>query len=134
MSVNTKPQYAWRATYDDGTVISWNSVVGFSYNDLNRAKLRVFEIVSKESGETALKVELEKGDRLIWRNMTTIATGKGAEIVQMVGKQRTIEGKNVQWVALFFEKDKKVEFFDRFDEKHTFLRGVKLLPFEEWVE
>lgn len=129
--VSTIPRYAWKATYDDRTVVMWNAP-GISYNDINRLKLRLFEIVSKESGETALKVELQPGDRLIWRNMTAISAGKGAEIVQLVGKQRTVNGKNVQWIALFFEKDKRVEFFDRFDEKHTFLQGVQLLPFEDW--
>ena len=105
-----------------------------SYDKLNRLKLRLFEIVNKESGETALKIELQPGDRLIWRNMTALSAGKGAEIVQLVGKQRTVQGKNVQWIALFFERDKKVEFFDRFDQRHPFLYGVQLLPCEDWVE
>lgn len=128
---DTTPQYAWRATYDDRTVVNW-STPGFSYKDINRTKLRLFEIVHKVSDESVLKIELQPGDRLIWRNMTTIRPGRGVEIVQMVGKQRTENGKNVQGIALFFERDRTVEFFDRFDPKHPFLRGHKLHPYEEW--
>lgn len=131
--MDTSPKYAWRATYNDGTVINWNTP-GFSYSDINRDRLRLFELVSKESGESVLKIQVEPGDRLIWRNMTAIRPGGGVEIVQMVGKQRTMNGKNVQAIALFFERDRTVEMFDRFDPKHPFLRGVQLLPFEDWYE
>ncbi len=121
--------FYWKATYDNGETIQQEpNKVG--YNDIDRDRLRVFELFDIETGQTKLKIKFEKGQRLIWRRREAMTTSGKMTIVHLVGKQETVKGKNIQGLALLYE-DGAVEFFEKFNREHPWLRPIELLPEEK---
>jgi hypothetical protein len=123
--------YRWRAIHEDGFTLEEKPNDEFAvYSNINRKKLRVFELFNKETKEVKLSIKFYPGQRLIWRRRKEMAPGGKENTVHIVGKQQTINGANKQGIALLFERDGTVEFFERFDPSHPFLRPIKLLPEE----
>lgn len=123
--------YRWRATYNDGFTLTeepGNPVT--QYRNIDRSKLRRFELLRADSHRSVFSMAFEPHQRLIWRRRFAQRLGGQHEIVHIIGKQWTRDGQNHQAIALFFEKDGTVEMFDRFDETHPFLQGVQFLPCE----
>jgi hypothetical protein len=116
--------FYWRATYDNGETIEKGK-----YEDIDRERLRFFELLD-EDGNVRVKVKLEKGQRLIWRKRVELTPGEGEKVVHLVGKQETVEEKNVQGLCLLYE-DGTMEFFEKFNKEHPWLRPVVLLPEEK---
>jgi len=129
---NTMPVYWWRATYDNGETFTLQPGSTYNqYHNIDRTRLRVFELFNHDTGEVKVKLNFLPGQRLIWRTRHRLQVGGQDEVVHIVGKQMTVDGKNSQGIFLLFEKDGSVEFFDRYDAKHPFLQEVQLLPFEQ---
>lgn len=116
----------WKAIYNNGTELNEAPSVG--YHEIDRTQLRFFQLLDNDT--IKINVEFTGTERLIWRRRVAIHSNRPQEVVHIVGKQTTVNGENHQWIALLFESDGRVEFFDRFNPNHPFLREVKLLEYE----
>lgn len=125
------PAYAPRVTYTDGEVVELGA--DNPYDKIDRTRLRLFELVHKETKQVAIKLHILPEQRLIWRVRTAMRPGHPPFIAHIIGKQQTVDGKNKQGIFVYFETDGSVEFMERFEEGHAFLSPVQLLPSEDWV-
>lgn len=117
--------YTWKALYKDGASLEQIERTGKknTYADIDRKKLSGFELWNGSNRVFYLKID--RGQRLIWRRRTEM--GQGGQVLgvcHIVGKQETVEGKNIQGIALIFESDGRIEMADRFDENHPWLYPI----------
>jgi hypothetical protein len=128
MSNTMLPKYRWQAVYKNGDITTESKVS--SYEDIDRSNLRFFQIIDPETTDIKLKIEILEHQSLIWRRRYSISTNGKKEIAHLVGKQTNQDGKNYQWIALLFESDGRVEFFDKFNPNSPFLNEMELFDFE----
>lgn len=125
-NITTSPKYEWRATYANGETQRGTK---HAYAAIDHGKLRLFEIIHKETGAVALRVRVEEGQKLIWRSGQSYNTKHEFSVIHIIGKQEKIDGVNRQGFCLFYETDGTSEFFDRFDPEHPWLK--KIMPILE---
>lgn len=124
-----KSKYKWKAVYNDSAELSEAKDVG--YHHIDRSKLRFFLLLDRETEDVKFRVEINDGQRLIWRRRYAIHSNGMQEIAHLVGKQITISNKNYQWIALIFEDDGRIEFFDKYDKDNPFLNEIELFEYEQ---
>jgi hypothetical protein len=124
-----KSKFSWKAEYINGDILSEAKDIG--YHHIDRSKLCFFSLEDRETKETKLKIEILPDQNLIWRRRYAVHSNGKQEIAHLVGKQINKDGKNYQWLALLFESDGRVEFFDKFNANNIFLNEVVLLDFEK---
>jgi hypothetical protein len=124
-------KYRFRAIYTDGSILIENPEdPSANYSKIDRQKLKIFELFEVDTNKTVIKIDLEPKQRLIWRRRKALVPGKGEITVHIVGKQETIDGKNIQGLSLLYP-DGSVNCFSRYNKKHPWLRPIKLLEIEK---
>lgn len=122
-------RFQWRAVYTDGSFLTQINEDGTknAYADIDRNNLAAFEMW-EGTGVRVLSLRFAPGQRLIWRRRVFMSqTNEGAgvsEVVHIIGKQQTVEGKNYQGIIGLFESDGRVEVAGKFDENHPFFKPV----------
>ncbi len=118
-------RYTWKALYNDGTSLGQINEDGSknAYSDIDRTKLSGFELW--DGNVRVLYLSLTKGQRLIWRRRSEMVQGGVVgEVCHIVGKQETIDGKNIQGIIAIFESDGHIEIAERFNDKHPWLYPI----------
>jgi hypothetical protein len=124
-------KYRFKAHYNDGTTFVEDPKDPYAnYSNINRNKLEAFELFDIDNNQTAIKIKFLPGQRLVWRRRKALVAGRGEITVHIIGKQQTINGRNVQGVALLYP-DGTTEFFEKFNSGHPWLRPIDLLPEEK---
>lgn len=125
----------WKAVYTDGTYLDQIEPSGNknAYKDIQRDKLKYFELWDKD--KRIISLRFFKGQRLIWRRRTILRTGQEKQVIHLIGKQETVNGKNYQGIIAVFE-DGRVEVAGKFEEDHPFFKPVVIHEDEgeEWNE
>ncbi len=125
----------WKAVYTDGTYLDQIEPSGNknAYKDIQRDKLKYFELWDKD--RRIISLRFSKGQRLIWRRRTILRTGQEKQVIHLIGKQETVNGKNYQGIIAVFE-DGRVEVAGKFEEDHPFFKPVVIHEDEgeEWNE
>jgi hypothetical protein len=96
------PEFNWRAIYNDNTFLNQYRKDGTAngYGNIDRTKLKSFEMYNTKDNKSILKLDLEPGQRLIARRRTwqDLNTNEIIGYVWLIGWQKTINGKNKQTV------------------------------------
>lgn len=109
----------WRAIYNDET---WLNQVEADhenkYTDIDRNKLIAFELWSPDYLKPVAKINLEPGQRLIYRRRVRghVLSPENIEVMYLVGWQQTVQGQNVQSI-LCIHKDGSIEVIGQWSEK-----------------
>lgn len=137
MESNTMlPKFVWRAVYSDNTILEQvNGEVKNKYEDIDRTKLRVFELYDRETKDIKVRLLFKNGQRLIWRRREFLKpTSQGVKItgrLHIIGKQETKNGKNYQGFLWLFEPEGYMEIGERFIKGHPFFDDIELLDIEK---
>ncbi|KXH76256.1 MAG: hypothetical protein AM326_03080 [Candidatus Thorarchaeota archaeon SMTZ-45] len=140
--VEVTPPLTWRATYNDGTVLSQYNPDGSknSYNNLDREGLTAFELLNKATGQTIIVIHLDKGKKLIWRMRVALRLGyMTKQRVHLIGWQENkilfrIRNfaicRKVETICAIFG-DGHIEVTGGFKKKHPWLYPVILREAEK---
>lgn len=117
-----KDRFKWIAYYNDGTLLEQIEDDGSknAYGDIERDKLRYFDLVDRETNDKAFSMAFESGQKLIWRRRTDAMTG---EVVHIVGKKETVDGKRYDGIVAVFY-DGSIEVSDKWDDNHPWFANV----------
>lgn len=112
----------WRAIYSDGSVINQKEMQ-VSYEDLDREKLREFQML--RDGQVVLVVPLKEGQggRLIWRRRVQVIPGGGHRFFYLVGKRSA-------FVSVMFDNGAIVTD-DNFSDEHVLYSEIEKVRGEE---
>lgn len=127
MPLDPREHHTWQAEYSNGSILNQYNDDGSknSYRQIERKGLKTFSLLSVESGETTVTIELSPKKRLIWRMRTAKNLYNGTEIrVYIVGWQQKVRGRNEQEIHCVFP-DGRVETLDRFRENHPWAYPVQ---------
>jgi len=115
--------YFWRATYKEGTHVTSDNV---PYAEIDRRRLRRFEVVQRETGKALIDMPFEPADCLIWRKRVQIRP-TGEERYHIVCRERVVG----QYFILYLnEATGEVKGTMRFDPSNALLCEPERLPFE----
>lgn len=124
----------WAAKYDDGSIVNQFGEDGqeLSYDNLkDRERVVVFIIYDQDTGKSVLGLNLDPGQKLIYRRRNWARPGEDRPFrtVHLVGWRRTIAGECIQSIAYVFE-DGRIELAGKFRENHPLFESPVLRPFE----
>lgn len=118
----------WVAIYDDGTKLhQYNGNEVNKYEDINRDKLVGFALYKND--EPLLLVDFEEGQRLVYRRRNFMRFDGSKSSVFLVGRQQTIDGKNIQSIACVFD-DGSIRMINKWDDQNVLFAEPNIKDFE----
>lgn len=119
--------YFWQATYEGGTQTTSDDT---PYEALNRRALRSFAIVDRESRAVPIHVQLEPGDRLIWRKREQMRTDGTVETAHLVCREHLRDGYSERFIKLLMQNDGRIIICGQYDPTDPWLIEPVLLDCE----
>lgn len=117
--------YTFKATYDDGTFLVGTDDT--PYESIDRARLRTFDLIRKDNhDDIKLRVHIAPGQRLVFRRRSRMSFSEKETHIYIVGKQETIDGRNVQRIAVLYNDTGAVELLDKYMETEPFSEPVPI--------
>jgi hypothetical protein len=85
---------------------------------------------SKKTERIVFTLQLQEGQRLIWRKRVISGQFQDDQVWHLVGWQKTVGGENIQCISYFREDDGVVIMAGQWEGEHVLLGDVQLLDFE----
>jgi len=84
----------------------------------------------RQTEREVFRLDLQEGQRLIWRKRIISGQYKDDQVWHLVGWQKTIKGENIQCIGYVNEDTSQVRMAGEWQGEHVLMGNVELLDFE----